>query len=104
MEWTGARYADAPPVEVSVWIDASPERVWELASDIHLMAESSGELQRVEWTGEDTGPRLGARFTGYNRNSALGEWSTVSEIVDYEPMRVFGWAVGDPTDPSATWR
>ena len=47
MEWTGAVYADAPTVEVSTWIDASPERVWELVSDINVMPECSTELQRV---------------------------------------------------------
>ena len=37
VEWTGARYADSPTVESSTWIDAPPERVWELVSDIGLM-------------------------------------------------------------------
>lgn len=104
MEWTGAVYADAPIVEVSTWIAAPPQRVWELASDIHVIAESSQELQRVEWADGADAPRLGARFTGYNRHPALGEWSTVSEVVEFEPMRVFGWAVGDPDNPSARWR
>ncbi|MGV0746693.1 SRPBCC family protein [Mycolicibacter minnesotensis] len=103
MEWTGAVYADAPTVEVSTWIDAPPERVWELASDIHAVAESSQELQRVEWADGD-GPRLGARFTGYNRHPALGEWSTISEVVEFEPLTVFGWAVSDPDNPTSSWR
>ncbi|MGV1003808.1 MAG: SRPBCC family protein [Candidatus Nanopelagicales bacterium] len=104
MEWTGARYSDSPTVEVSTWIDATPERVWDVASDIHEMAESSQELQRVEWTDGAMGPGLGARFIGYNQHSSLGEWSTVSQVVEYEPMRVFAWAVSDPGNPSATWR
>ncbi|MGV0626116.1 SRPBCC family protein [Mycolicibacter minnesotensis] len=103
MEWTGAVYADGPTVEVTTWIAAPPTRVWELASDIHAIAESSQELQRVEWTDGD-GPRLGARFTGHNRHPALGEWSSVSEVVEYEPLSVFGWAVGDPDSPAARWR
>ncbi|CAJ1503386.1 SRPBCC family protein [[Mycobacterium] kokjensenii] len=103
MEWTGAVYADMPTVEVSTWVDAPPERVWELVCDIHAVAESSQELQRVEWADGD-GPRLGARFTGYNRNAALGEWSTVSEVVEFEPLKVFGWAVTDPDNPTASWR
>ncbi|GAA5168773.1 hypothetical protein GCM10023321_63340 [Pseudonocardia eucalypti] len=28
MEWTGARYADKPTVQVRTWIEAPPERVW----------------------------------------------------------------------------
>lgn len=49
MEWTGARYADKPAVEVRIWIDAAPARVWELVSDIKLMPATSSELQSVEW-------------------------------------------------------
>ncbi|MGI9161735.1 MAG: SRPBCC family protein [Mycobacterium sp.] len=104
MEWTGARYSDSPTVEVSTWIDAPIQRVWDVASDIDEMARSSEELLRVEWTDGSHGPRLGARFIGYNRHTSLGEWSTVSEIVEYEPRAVFAWAVGDPGNPSATWR
>jgi uncharacterized protein YndB with AHSA1/START domain len=104
MEWTGAVYADTPTVEVSTWIDASPERVWQLASDISVIAESSAELQRVEWADGGDTPRVGARFTGYNKHPDLGEWSTVSEIVEYEPLSVFAWAVGDPQHPAAVWR
>lgn len=103
MQWTGAVYADAPTVEVSIWIAAPPQRVWEVASDIHAIAESSCELQRVEWADTDV-PRIGSRFTGYNRHPALGEWSAVSHVVEFEPLRVFGWAVGDPDNPSAKWR
>ena len=49
MEWTGARYADKPTVEVRTWIDAPPERVWQLVSDVTLMPDTSRELQSVEW-------------------------------------------------------
>lgn len=104
MEWTGAVYADSPTVEVSTWIDAAPERVWALASDIQVIAESSGELQRVEWVDGCDKPCVGARFTGYNKHPAIGEWSTVSEIVEYEPGHVMGWAVGNAQNPAARWR
>lgn len=104
MEWTGARYADAPTVEVQTWIEAPPERVWSLAADIFLMPELSDELQSVEWIGVATPPAVGATFRGHNKHDALGEWSTTCHIVEYEPDRVFAWAVGDPDEPSATWR
>jgi len=104
MEWTGAVYADTPTVEVSTWIDAAPARVWEIASDIAVMAESSDELQRVQWADGHERPEVGARFTGYNKHPSFGEWSTVSEVVEYEPQRVFAWAVGDPDNPTAVWR
>ncbi|WP_431929663.1 SRPBCC family protein [Amycolatopsis tucumanensis] len=104
MEWTGARYADTPTVEVRTWVDAPPERVWALVSDIGLMPAMSDELQSVEWVDGATGPAVGARFVGRSKHEALGEWATTSEIVEFEPGRVFAWAVGEPAEPSATWR
>jgi hypothetical protein len=104
MEWTGARYADTPAVEVRIWIDAVPARVWELVSDIGLMPAMSPELQSVEWLDGATGPATGARFAGRSRHEALGEWESTSCVVEFEPERVFGWAVGDPAEPAALWR
>jgi uncharacterized protein YndB with AHSA1/START domain len=104
MEWTGARYADLPTVEVSTWIDAPPDRVWRLVSDIGLMPGLSGELQSAEWLDGVSQPAVGARFAGRSKHPALGEWSSVSSVVEHDPCRVFAWAVGDPGEPSATWR
>ncbi|GGN64051.1 cyclase [Streptomyces albiflavescens] len=104
MEWTGARYADTPTVEVRIWIDAPPERVWELVSDVGLMPRLSAELQSVQWLDGATGPALRARFLGRSVHEALGEWSTTSHVVEFEPPRVFAWAVEDPEHPTALWR
>jgi uncharacterized protein YndB with AHSA1/START domain len=104
MEWTGARYADKPAVEVRTWIDAPPHRVWQLVSDIALMPTMSRELQSVEWLDGATGPTVGARFVGHNTHDAMGEWSTTSQVIECERDRVFAWAVGDPAEPSAIWR
>lgn len=104
MEWTGARYADKPTVEVRTWIDAPPARVWELVSDIELMPAMSSELQSVEWLDGANGPASGARFAGHSRHEAMGEWESTSQVAEFEPDRVFGWAVGDPANPAALWR
>jgi uncharacterized membrane protein len=104
MEWTGARYADKPTVEVRTWIDAPPARVWELVSDIQLMPSISSELQSVAWLDGADGPAVGARFLGRSRHEALGEWEATSYVVEFEPERVFGWAVGDSVNPAARWR
>jgi uncharacterized protein YndB with AHSA1/START domain len=104
MEWTGARYADIPTVAVRTWIDASPQRVWELVSDIQLMPSMSQELQSIEWLDGATEPVVGARFVGRSKHEALGEWATTSEVVECEPGRVLAWAVEDPANPTAVWR
>ena len=104
MEWTGARYADTPTVEASTWIDADPARVWSLVSDIELMPTLSNELKSVQWAQGCGGPSVGARFVGYSEHEAFGQWSTTSHIVSCDESREFAWAVGEPENPSATWR
>jgi len=104
MEWTGARYADQPTVEVQTWVDAPPEQVWPLVSDPGLMPDLSTELQRVEWVDGATGPQTGARFRGYSSHAAMGEWSTVSVVSQCAAPAVFAWDVGDPDVPASSWR
>ncbi|MFM9035212.1 MAG: SRPBCC family protein [Mycobacterium sp.] len=91
--------------EAAVFVDiaAPARRVWELITDIALMPAVSEELLAVQWAEGFDGPRLGAQFLGHNRHPAVGEWTTRSQIVAFDPPRVFGWAVGDPENPSATW-
>jgi uncharacterized membrane protein len=104
MEWTGARYADKPAVEVRTWIDAPPRRVWELVSDIQLMPTMSQELQSVEWLDGATGAAVGARFVGRSSHQKLGQWATTSEVIECESDRVIAWAVEDRENPTAVWR
>jgi uncharacterized protein YndB with AHSA1/START domain len=104
MEWTGARYADKPAVQVRTWIDAPPERVWALVADVELMPSMSEELQSVEWLDGAIGPAVGARFVGSSKHEALGEWATTSYVIECEPGRALAWAVEDPDSPTAIWR
>ena len=104
MEWTGQVYADTPAVAAQTYIEAPPERVWPLVSDIHLLPGLSAELQEVAWLDGVTCPALGHRFAGRNANAALGRWETVSTIVTCDEPCCFAWAVGDPGHPMATWR
>lgn len=97
------RYADGPTIEASVHVGAPPERLWPLVSDIALVASISPELQEARWLDGDGPPAVGRRFRGRNRHPAVGEWTTVSQVVECEPGRVFAWVVGDPENPTATW-
>ncbi|MBU3064505.1 SRPBCC family protein [Nocardia sp. NEAU-G5] len=104
MEWTGAKYADGPTVEVETWIDAPPQRVWEIVSDITLMPEFSDELRSAHWLGGATRPAIGNTFLGSSAHPSLGEWSTTSHVIECDPLHTFAWAVSDPENPTATWR
>ncbi|WP_372343493.1 SRPBCC family protein [Streptomyces sp. KL116D] len=48
-----------PTVAVRRGIGASPERAWELVTDIALMPRLSDELQSVQWLGGRRPPRSG---------------------------------------------
>ena len=93
-----------PEAFVSVDISAPTERVWELITDISLMPRFSTELLSTAWAEGFGGPALGAQFLGTNRHPVIGEWTTRSEIVEFDPPRRFAWAVGDPGNPAAVWR
>lgn len=104
MEPSELRYRDCPTVEADLFVEASPEAVWALVSDIELPARFSSEFKGAQWLDGATGPRAGARFVGRNHHPAIGEWESTCTIVEFESGRVFGYVVGDPDDPSAHWR
>lgn len=83
---------------------APSDRVWDIVADIESMPGMSPELQSVTWCEGAIRPAVGNSFVGRSRHEALGQWSTVSYIVECDPPRAFSWAVGDPRHPSATWR
>ncbi|MFF4096841.1 SRPBCC family protein [Streptomyces sp. NPDC001834] len=90
------KYADGPSTHSVVHIEATVPQVWALVTDIHLPARFSPELQRVAWLDGATGPVVGARFEGINHHRMLGEWRTVSQVIEADEHRAFAWAVLDP--------
>lgn len=97
-----------PGVAVEVDISASPERVWELVSDINIGAQFSKEFQGAEWIdadGPSGGPKVGASFIGRNERTDVDrKWQTISWVVACDPPKAFAWNVNDREDPSAQWR
>ena len=89
---------------VEVMIAAPPAVVWPLVCDIQTPARFSSEFQGGVWLDGVTCSALGAKFRGRNHHPARGTWETVSTVCEFEPERVFGWAVGDPQRPAARWR
>ncbi|MDA8371110.1 MAG: SRPBCC family protein [Nocardiopsaceae bacterium] len=98
------RYTDAPSTETEIHISAPLERVWEVATDITVYARPGGELQHTRWADGVSGPRLGARFIGRNRNPHIGEWETTSVVVEFDPPWAFAWDVLNKGEAMATWR
>jgi uncharacterized protein YndB with AHSA1/START domain len=80
--------------EVSAHIDAPPDRVWRLVSDVTRMGNWSPVCYRCEWVKGANGPEPGARFRGYNKQG-LARWWTECEITESVPGRVFEFRVID---------
>lgn len=76
--------------EVTVRIDAPPERVYEIVTDIAAMGRLSPECTGGRWLDGATGPAVGARFKGTNKRG-LARWSTTNRVVVAEPGRAFAF-------------
>jgi len=75
----------------SIHVDATPEEVYAVVSDVTRTGEWSPTCQECWWD-EGDGPRVGAFFTGRNA-TADRTWETRSEVVAAEEGRRFGWSV-----------
>jgi len=73
-------------------IEAAPEQVYELVSDPGVLAALAEEYSDFRWLDGSTGPAVGARFRGTNRNG-LRRWSTTSTITDADPGTRFAFEV-----------
>ena len=88
---------------MTVHVDAPPERVYALISDVTRMGEWSPECQRCEWQEGATGPAVGAKFKGWNKQGFM-RWSTVAEIKAADPGREFAFSTSSGGKESTRWR
>lgn len=79
-----------PADEATLHIAASPERVWNIVTDIASMGQLSPECTGGMWLDGATGPQVGARFKGRNRRG-IARWSTTNTVVTADPMREFAF-------------
>ena len=91
-----------PDLEVSRDIAASPDVVFAALSDITRMGEWSPETHAAEWNEGFSGPELGAKFTGHNRNGEF-EWTTEAQIVDLVAGELFTFDCMVADFVYATW-
>lgn len=83
-------------------MDASPDQVFAVLTDVTRIAEWSHECQGAEWLDGATRAELGATFRGRNQVNRFG-WSRVCTITILEPGRAFGYRTsgGVPSDSTA---
>ena len=85
----------------SVDVEASPDEVWALISDVTRIGEFSPECQRAEWT-EGEGAEVGNKFRGYNKSGDY-EWNAECIITAAEPGAEFTYSVPPGFDAATTW-
>jgi uncharacterized protein YndB with AHSA1/START domain len=90
---------------VTVHMDAPPDRVWDLVSDVTRIGSYSPETFEAEWLDGATGPEVGARFRGHVKRNGIGPvyWTSCT-VVASEPGREFAFGVGARDKPLNTWR
>ena len=94
-------FQDGPGLTLETDIKSTPEKLWNLISDINISSNFSNEFEGADWIDET--PQEGARFKGRNKNEKIGEWEVTCYVTSYEPNKVFAWAAGDMEKPAATW-
>ena len=88
-------------LEVSKEINASPEKVYSLVSDLARMGEWSTENIGGEWISGAPG-EVGSRFLGTNRIKAF-EWSVPVEVTIAEPGHCFEFVAAPDDGPFVRW-
>jgi hypothetical protein len=83
---------NAPSASAHTEVNASPEAVYALVSDLPGMSQVAVEFERGVWLGAVREARVGARFRGYNRRS-WRRWTTVSKVISAEPGKQFAFDV-----------
>ena len=81
-----------PLIEESITIDAPPERVWSLVSDLGRMSRWSPQVVRTIVRGRPIA--LGTKMINLNRRGLL-VWPTQSKVVRFEQQEEIAFRVKD---------
>ncbi|WP_310785681.1 SRPBCC family protein [Mycobacterium sp. Z3061] len=91
-----------PSATATVQIDASPEAVYGLITDLPTLAALAEEAVSMELRKGDAVTK-GAVFVGHNENGSKS-WTTKCTVTDAEPGRVFAFDVRSAALPIARWQ
>jgi len=93
-----------PSASAHTEVNASPEAVYSLVSDLPGMARVAVEFERGSWLGGAREPAVGARFRGHNRRS-WRRWTTTAKVTEAEPGRRFAFEVSSVAGiPVSRWQ
>ena len=84
-------------LEASIDVDASPEQVWKIVSDLKRMGEWSPQCKKMKVFGGDV--RKGTTTLNVNRKGLL-VWPTTAKVVDFAPNKSIAFRI---TENKTIW-
>jgi Polyketide cyclase / dehydrase and lipid transport len=90
--------------QLTIHIDAPPEVVYSLVSDVTRTPEFSPEVLRCTWLDGATGPVVGARFKAVNKVPRRPPWNTRPVITVARPRREFAISRTERFSGTLVWR
>ena len=97
-------FPTASPVHgsASVHVNASPDDVFALLTDLERLPVLSPENERCEFLGDSSTIEVGATFRGHNRAGDY-EWHADCVVTELEPGRRFAYEVPPKFEHATTW-
>ena len=89
---------------VSRHIEASPEALYALISDVTRTPEYSPEVVKCTWKKGATGPAVGARFKAINHAGRVPDWPNSPVVTVAEPGRAFAFERTEIGGGTIEWR
>ena len=89
--------------EVSRYIEADPETLYDIIADVTRTPELSPEIVSCEWL-DGSGPRVGARFRARNKVTRGPSWTNTPEVLVADRGREFAFARRERPAGELVWR
>lgn len=89
---------------VERYIEASPEVIYDLISDVTRTPERTPDVVRCEWLDGATGPAVGARFKSVNHQGRGPDWSNAPIVTVADPGREFSFERTERFAGTIVWR
>jgi len=89
---------------VDRFINASPDALYAIVSDVTRTPEMSPEVVKCTWIKPATGPEVGARFRAINHAGRGPNWPNKPVVVTAEPGREFAFARTEIGGGTVEWR
>jgi hypothetical protein len=88
----------------SRYIEAAPEALYALVSDVTRTPEYSPEVVKCTWQNGATGPAVGARFKAINHAGRVPDWPNKPIVTIADPGRTFAFERSEVGGGTIEWR